>query len=393
MAPDAPGRIRRCCGCCCSCLFATVVCLTKHFIYWRIWFVCEREQPWAAVYDPPDDWRCNHPALPVNNSGVEVIVAGLAKTGTRSMSRALWKMGYNHSYHSEELALHVWSPIADEYWRQHGLPRSQTAHPVSGMKEDDIAVLKSLSAERWAHDLSKCRADALAFDGLEWLTSISYEASPDAKVILLNWRSWDGWQKSHLDFAVLLLVYTWFLGMLHGSFAMLPWGRLMYVVDPLFGNELYNLMTSGGPPINQVYTPLTRILHNQLGFRRIMSHWMSGLHFIPQRKEDYEAFWDHFKKTVPKENLLEYDIKHDGWEKLCSFLGTKRAPNGRCPGSGPIERAINALNFERDFPWSAIKVTPIYLFAHWINWKIYTFVLSIPFKCWRWLRGKPEKKD
>ena len=55
--------------------------------------------------------------------------------------------------------------------------------------------------------------------------------------------------------------------------------------------------------------------------------------FVPKYPENrvqyYEDWYAHVKRTVPKEQLLEFNVKQ-GWEPLCKFLG-KPVPNKPFP--------------------------------------------------------------
>lgn len=54
-------------------------------------------------------------------------------------------------------------------------------------------------------------------------------------------------------------------------------------------------------------------------------------------KEVFEAHYKEVRSLVPRENLLEFDIKKDGWEQLCSFLDVdipdRQFPAGNKAGS------------------------------------------------------------
>jgi len=61
--------------------------------------------------------------------------------------------------------------------------------------------------------------------------------------------------------------------------------------------------------------------------------------FPANGRQYFRAYKDHVRHVVPKESLLEYDVKQ-GWEPLCEFLG-KDVPN---------------LAFPRHDDWVAYKV-------------------------------------
>ncbi|KAI4136802.1 MAG: hypothetical protein L6R39_007606 [Caloplaca ligustica] len=50
---------------------------------------------------------------------------------------------------------------------------------------------------------------------------------------------------------------------------------------------------------------------------------------LPACTAAYNAHYDHVRRAVPKERLLEYDVK-EGWEPLCRFLG-KEVPAEEFP--------------------------------------------------------------
>jgi len=161
-----------------------------------------------------NDWEmeCKYPPLPANQTGVKVLLGGFAKTGTWAMSSTLHELGMKKSFHGQEFMLHVFSKIADRYWMrpENGGRVSRNWHHLNlisrgkqmtggevgtiasqkaGMLTDSADVLKHTSLETLAEYTSKCQIDSIAFDGVETLFWPMYKASPDAKVILLDWRS------------------------------------------------------------------------------------------------------------------------------------------------------------------------------------------------------------
>lgn len=85
------------------------------------------------------------------------------------------------------------------------------------MQDQDKQVLLGTRPEELAAAISSCRVDALAFDGIEQLFSPVYKISPGAKVLLMNWRTFEQWQKSLTTFVPELLFEIWFMGLLGGS--------------------------------------------------------------------------------------------------------------------------------------------------------------------------------
>merc|ERR1719221_1130158 len=71
---------------------------------------------WSWLCEPRTE--CSHEPLPTNHSGIKVLAAGMAKTGTLSMSEAFYRVGLTHSYHGPDVGMRVLTPLVDEYWRR-----------------------------------------------------------------------------------------------------------------------------------------------------------------------------------------------------------------------------------------------------------------------------------
>eukprot|EP00415_Alexandrium_ostenfeldii_P002073 UN2073 len=257
---------------------------------------------------------CAHEPLPVNQSGVKVVIAGFAKMGTRTLSRTLFELGYNYSYHGEELLSHVWHPIAYEYWARPengglSVPPIGTV-TSSTYRKEDVRVLNNTSRELLAKRLSTCRTDAVAFDGAEGLFWPVYEASPDVKVDELT---------------------------------------------PLRGRAAL------------------RLSHQALPGERQTAHKPA-----PERLQDavdaekHAAFFQRIDKVVPQERRLEVDPRKTTYEELCSFLEIKP-----CKKSGRLPRAINLGNHEFDFSPAYMLCFPVWVGIHWLNWRFVHWLLPL----------------
>ncbi|CAE7247070.1 ACC1 [Symbiodinium sp. CCMP2592] len=156
---------------------------------------------WHFLIEQPPG--CAHEPLPGNQSGVKVLVAGLAKCGTRTICHALNEIGVN-AYHSEDavngmlrLSLQLCTVGMDRLASVAALSLRQflvehlrvaAAELAWAMKSDkDLTaqlMRKTLGQQRfstacrchgrrtvtWAFGLqriSSCRMEAIAFDGLE----------------------------------------------------------------------------------------------------------------------------------------------------------------------------------------------------------------------------------
>mmetsp|Transcript_49311 Transcript_49311/g.152350 ORF Transcript_49311/g.152350 Transcript_49311/m.152350 type:complete len:223 (-) Transcript_49311:56-724(-) len=182
----------------------------------------------------------------------------------------------------------------------------------------------------------------------------------------MNWRGYREYVRSLALFAQDFGAMCYFLGILFSSLSALPWGALQRPLDPLAGGQLRRLLTTGGPPICQAFPPVTGLFHGHQGGRRISEHWYNGLAQFPTSKATYDGFYALPQQLVPKERLLEWDMRKHRWEDLCRFLEIKD-----CPRSGKMARAINIFNFERDFPLSFWTRLPLLLLLHHVNWRIF----------------------
>lgn len=312
------------------------------------------------------DIPCGHPQNPMNHSGVRVLVYGFAKTGTRTMTRALYQVGFNHSYHAEEFNLHVWSRLYDAYWERGASKWQNVPYNWRG-----LAVLRSIPLQQLSVAISRCRVDAVAFDGIERLFGPVFHVSWGAKVISLNWRPYSDYEKSMKTFLPMLVFQVLLSTSFMGSFTVLPYGVVLKVIDPLIGRPIENLLRSGGPPINQKQTLVIKLFHYVSNIQKIAKHWTNGLMYVPDDEEKYDSYFRDIRTRLPAEDLLEWDMSRHGWEDLCRFVGAD------CRGrKGKLPRAVNVLNFERDFPLCAAGAFLIASAPAWaLNWWLLTALL------------------
>ena len=75
--------------------------------------------------------------------------------------------------------------------------------------------------------------------------------------------------------------------------------------------------------------------------RLILDHTFGGRYWDKQYAlEVYQEHIDHVVRIVPKERLLQFEVK-EGWEPLCKFLG-KRVPNEPFPRMNERTAFINS---------------------------------------------------
>eukprot|EP00913_Durusdinium_trenchii_P021064 g19795.t1 len=184
-------------------------------------------------------------------------------------------------------------------------------------KDDELA-------SRLMEKIGRCRMEAIALDGLETLFDPLAKANPDAKVIMMNWRTFRQWRNSLDTFVHKLTVMVYHNIITGSSLGLLPWLALLQPLDRLSGGHVEHLLRSGGPPITEV-------------------------------------------------------------GELCNFLGIDP-----CIKKGKVPKAINTWIFEHDFPIAANAVIVLRLFLHWVNWKLFDALLSLPFWFYRAWRERPK---
>jgi len=340
---------------------------------------------WNWLYEPMGhDCQFNEP-LPANNSGVKVLVYAFGKTGTTSMGFTLHRLNLN-MWKGPEFKSRLWAPFADEYWRNPesggGMfpwQRLATAGPpayypgtfklleMRKRQHPDHEALEKLPrlGERLAERLSRCRVEALAFDGHDLLFWPIYEASPDARVIMLNWRTWREWSRSGEKFGWRLRFYRISQGTLSMGMSVLPYNALVLPAwDALMGNRLLRTVSTGRSWKYEEHDTVALSTLNHGEFERRVIQHMNLVHTV-HSQEDYNAFWEEGKRRIPKERLLEFNMKRNTVRDLCDFL---QIESDLCDsGLLPNEQIIGRQQMKK--PLRALAVIPYFFFCQWASWK------------------------
>jgi len=194
---------------------------------------------------------------------MKVICAGLSKTGTKSLAKALRILGFTVFDFKEHRTLHLnaWFDIYCE-----------------GKSPDFVSMYKDVDA---VTDLPP------AF----WFEEI-YETFPDAKVILSLRDNEDIWLQSWVK--QLEILHT--LGGLLNR-VLLKWPAT--IVELMRGKDTFSEFLD--LTITAAYGSL---------------NWKSTTLF----KKKYREHNERVQAVIPKEKLLIYNVKQ-GWKPLCEFLG------------------------------------------------------------------------
>ena len=196
-------------------------------------------------------------------SGLQVIGAGLGRTGTLSMKQALEELGFNPCHHMYETFKHP--------------ERNHKHHLTSILANKNVS--EHLEAVFGGY---KAMVDSGCIFYEEFM-----KMNPDAKVILTVRDSPEAWVKS---------VESTFLS-LHTASNWLSWNfgkMVMKLAAPAHIPTFMELVTRTlGVDPNDPKTDLAQV---------------------------YTDWVNRVKETVPAEKLLVFNVKQ-GWKPLCDFLG------------------------------------------------------------------------
>ncbi|KAF2789360.1 hypothetical protein K505DRAFT_253516 [Melanomma pulvis-pyrius CBS 109.77] len=206
----------------------------------------------------------------VRTKPMRILVLGMCRTGTTSISTALRKLGYT-PHHMREVLVH---PSEIPLWQE---AVNTTLLPPS----------KRPAKQRNAPPYARAEFDKLLGDydvvadlpGAAFATQL-IEAYPEAKVILTN-RDFESWEKSMQN--SIWQLFTW---------------KLFDVCRILNLSQM---------------APVMRLLHP-------IFYAHNGNHYGgPVAREAYEKHYENVRALVPKERLLEFGPESD-WESLCQYL-------------------------------------------------------------------------
>jgi len=317
-----------------------------------------------------------------NQTRMKVLVYGMAKTGTTSTVALLNKI-FDRVYHNEDFCLHIWSPLADEFWTRrennatvwypdrlatpaYPAYKGHSFYERRERSQDSTIVWPVLRGESGISEaLEACHVDGLSFDGWENLFWSMYERSPEAKVIMLNWRTWDDLQRSrsNWDFQKFWLLLG--QNMIQCGFHFLPWSALLVPVWDYFTNTSTDVLRRGLELHSRNFDLGFALFRVTIMERRIVQHWFSGFHLQADTEEEFNMFWETGKRRIPKERLIELDLKKHSPADVCRMLGVSDKPI--CKDTGRIANVYPLLRPERENVWLFPKTSAVYLVIHYLN--------------------------
>ncbi|KAF5702320.1 efflux pump antibiotic resistance [Fusarium mundagurra] len=220
------------------------------------------------------------------NDGIQIIHAGLYRTGTASMAAAYRILGYkaHHALHNE------WH----EPWVKLEQAAEATFPHLSRLPDyTHNGPRPPFTREDWQ---SLWGTYDVATDIASTFTLELIKAYPDAKVVIVQRKFEDWWPSFHSEILVSVFEATWLQ-------KFLAWHVLGF-----------------------------RALH---AMRKILAGFFSVDEYSVEAitpdiaRKTYEEFYSNVRTAVPQERRLEYSLG-DGWEPLCEFLG-KDVPNVEFP--------------------------------------------------------------
>eukprot|EP00980_Cylindrotheca_fusiformis_P013704 scaffold3519_cov60-Cylindrotheca_fusiformis.AAC.2 len=231
-----------------------------------------------------------------NDEGIQVICAGLGRTGTMSLTEALNMLGYK-TYHYLDLSHHqAWADLADG-------------------KKSSKEIIEMIVGEGYNATLENPTSD---------IYQDLLLAYPNAKVILTVrdtpeafCKSW----KTLLDTMVITeQTFSWTFP---SFFGYIPTFRNLKKIRYFMGTT--HLQLNPG-----------ELTH---GWRTKGDAWLA---------EQYEKHNQHVQDHVVKDNLLVFNVK-EGWEPLCKFLHKEIPKNEQEFPNVQINTTSALLNMKRTF--------------------------------------------
>mmetsp|Transcript_13237 Transcript_13237/g.32290 ORF Transcript_13237/g.32290 Transcript_13237/m.32290 type:complete len:357 (+) Transcript_13237:68-1138(+) len=209
---------------------------------------------------------------------IRVLVAGLGRTGTLSMNEALKRLGYN--------PMHYVDPDHTQIWYDVATGQTPTSTIIDRIVEDGY--------------------DAVSDNPIADIYLDIIKMFPNVKVILTvrdtPTQFANSWKTLYESIEVTEQEFTlWY----PSFFQWIPLFRHLKRIRCFMGTT-----------------------HLELPECHLLKQWSE----YPDGwlETQYERHNDHVRKHVSSQNLLEFNVKHHGWDELCAFLffGEEETENG-----------------------------------------------------------------
>jgi len=255
---------------------------------------------------------------------MEIICAGYPKTGSKSSSAALRKLGYKVADYVETGTDLVYE------WDDFLSGRSSMKPVIAKYKKCGYQANQDVPGNFFWEDL--------------------FEHSPDAKVILTVRESSEKWKTSFINF--MTQEYERFGNPLFWIFSKISDSAIF---GPKMATQEFNAMRA-----------LTRAMPG-FDYNKRFFTWQAQCDyinsFVDEAEMNYLKHNEHVKEVVPADQLLVWDVR-DGWEPLCKFLG-KPVPNEPIPHENKTgdKKYIEAYMYESEFWGQSMSFAKYYCCA------------------------------
>lgn len=271
---------------------------------------------------------------------MKVVLPSVGQTATTSLSLATRYMGYK-SFHIEEKYVY--------------------AHRLMWDVEDN---------EEFRRAVAGCKIESIALEPPTDSLPHAMQTSPHAKVIM-SWRDYPSFLGSvqglnamaggkHNRWAGLVAEVS-------TSWSFCPW---FFLYDDLTGHITRVYRDGDMMVAPEQVTVITYLLQRLLGiFGSSKDNGLSRGNYKVIGEEAYLAHQDEIRRTVPPEQLLEFDPKRHGWAELEQFLG-RPAPKDM-PFPHPRSKASWTNDSMFDLRMDVgVKIFLIFLFLHVVNFSL-----------------------
>jgi hypothetical protein len=244
---------------------------------------------------------------PQKPKGIQIINAGLWRTGSKSMALAYARLGFKaHHGLNHDMMDEPWDLL--EKAAEATFPKAPGARPHSPFQRVDWDEL-------WGshYDVVTDMAAPFVFELLK--------AYPEAKVVIVQRPFEDWWPSFHAEI-------------------------LNRIVPGPPGDEIAQFLGQWGLGIRVVHATRKSVL----GFFRAQNRG----DIFKNAKTVYEEYYDELRRVVPAERRLEYKLG-DGWDPLCEFLGVE-PPGPNVPFPRVNDRAERAAGAKKDIKRLALSL-------------------------------------
>lgn len=315
-----------------------------HYLLWLAYAICVIKLTSGGLLGVHTlhDFPCQHAGM-LNNSNLQVIVAALPKMGTTTLYHALSDLGLR-TYHGRDIIVH---------------------YPLLWEKSRDFNV---------AEYLSKCKIDAICLDaGWEHVVEI-IKASPDAKIFVMQWRTYEEWLESvffyffvHKELIKYILI-TFYSGM-----CIFPWSNILNMINRMRGTDIIRLLADGFPSFERMSGFSPSITWESICLEISMGEWIDSRQDNSQRlrsADDFNKWYEQVRSISHAHSRVEIDPTLITYEDLCSHLQIKD-----CPRRGKLDRPSDLFRSERRAPLSYVTQSIILGIFNYVIFLAFHFFL------------------